>query len=293
MRFRSCVTLLLLLIAFACGGCFHSPSNEQRLASFREVMGDPLSAHALRASMLGRTVFVLSGHVRPVKTQNDQPALIIDGSWGYGTGVLLSSDGYVLTAAHCAMGRRAYVGMAEGSEPRVVEARIVWRGLNSSSKLDPERDIALLKLPASGAAALDWNAGLDVRTGSPVIGAGYQQVDGITRLTFAGGHISSMWDLDASQGEPKGRFVIIEHDAPLKHGDSGGPLLSPDGRLLAINVGAMARLFAPTIYIAIRPDPEWIEQVIAEDRASHAGGVLSDSWAPPRQWVLLHSNSSR
>jgi hypothetical protein len=64
----------------------------------------------------------------------------------------------------------------------------------------------------------------------------------------------------------------IRHNAPLREGDSGGPLADVDGRLIGINVKA-GRIFSPLhllgrkVGVAERPDLAWLRQLIERHAA--------------------------
>ena len=66
---------------------------------------------------------------------------------------------------------------------------------------------------------------------------------------------------ESTDGLPPTSLVI--HDAPVRKGDSGGPLTTLDGRLVALNV-----IYAPLTgrHQSVRPDPSWVDWVIGVDR---------------------------
>jgi hypothetical protein len=70
--------------------------------------------------------------------------------------------------------------------------------------------------------------------------------------------------------------TMVRHDMPLRHGDSGGPVVTPDGKLVGVESETFNQVFAFKSYEeACRPDPSWIEKVIEEDRRQHAGAAAA------------------
>lgn len=143
----------------------------------------------------------------------------------YGSGVIISRDGYVLTAAHVIdkPGKRATVRLADGSR---VRARTL--GVNHAVdagllKLEPRRprEWPFLKIgtstdlePGDWCLALGHPGGFDVKR-SPVVRLGRV-------LTVRG--------------------KTVQTDCTLNSGDSGGPLVDLDGRVIGIH----SRIAAPT-----------------------------------------------
>lgn len=141
---------------------------------------------------------------------------------GIGSGVLISPDGKVLTAAHVVdVASEIGVEFAEGER---VRARVIAS--------EPDADVALLQLETVPAGALPARlADSDrVRIGDRVfiIGAPY----GISR-TLTVGHLSGrhkpgrVWD----------RFALAEFlqtDAAINQGNSGGPMFNMDGDVVGV-----------------------------------------------------------
>ncbi|MFP5377471.1 MAG: S1C family serine protease [Acidimicrobiia bacterium] len=143
---------------------------------------------------------------------------------GAGTGVVLTADGEVLTNAHVVDGAST-VRVTLAGESRARTADVVGS--------DPAADLALLRIP--GAEALptaELGSSADVAVGDDVVAIG-------NALALRGGPtvtrgIVSALDrsLDTSAGTMTG---LLQTDASISSGNSGGPLVDARGRVIGIN----------------------------------------------------------
>ncbi|MGE5417192.1 MAG: S1C family serine protease [Acidobacteriota bacterium] len=136
-----------------------------------------------------------------------------------GTGFIINPDGYALTNNHVVEGR-SKVGI-KLSNGELTSAEVIAN--------DEDNDIALLKLGVCNLPTLRLASG-KVTEGEPVmaIGAPFSLDFSVTR-----GIVSNVSrDLDGKK--------MIQTDAPLNPGNSGGPLINQNGEVVGINTAIIA-----------------------------------------------------
>jgi len=148
----------------------------------------------------------------------DEPMSIVD---GLGSGVLISNDGKVLTAAHVV--QTADVAVVEFSDGQVLNARVIGS--------DVQSDVALLQLKEIPKGVMPAMLGdsdkVEVGDQVFVIGAPY----GISQ-TLSVGHLSGRHRLNRNNQSTSVEF--LQTDASINTGDSGGPMFDMAGNVIGI-----------------------------------------------------------
>lgn len=195
----------------------------------------------------------------------------VDGPTGQGTsigtGVVLTSDGEVVTNAHVvADATEVRVRLPGESEPR---SAVVLAA-------DPGNDLALVKVDATGLVPTTFAADGAVRLGDEVVAIGYAlDLDGGPSVTL--GIVSG---LDRTITTDAGALDrLVQTDAAISSGNSGGPLVNGLGEVVGINT-AVARgdttTSANNIGFAIAA-PE-VVRVIDQLRASAGGEARTEGY---------------
>ncbi|HEV8534903.1 MAG TPA: trypsin-like peptidase domain-containing protein [Candidatus Limnocylindria bacterium] len=138
-----------------------------------------------------------------------------------GSGVIVAPDGYALTNAHVVEGaREVAVTLMDGTEAR---ASVVGA--------DAATDLAVIRIPRSGLAAAELTETESLRVGQLVIAIG----DPLGfHSTVTTGVVSA---LGRSLAARDGRVIenVIQTDAALNPGNSGGPLVDTHAKVVGIN----------------------------------------------------------
>jgi S1-C subfamily serine protease len=140
-----------------------------------------------------------------------------------GSGFVFDRDGHIVTNFHVVEGADQI--QVSFSNRETVEARLVGS--------DPATDLALLQvdLPAGSLKPLALGDSDDVKVGEPVVAIG--NPFGLER-TITAGIVSA---LQRAVTSPSGNAIdhVIQTDAPINHGNSGGPLLNSRGQVIGVN----------------------------------------------------------
>ncbi len=176
-------------------------------------------------SLISQVAERLANSVVTISTTVDDD---FGGGRGVGTGVVLTSDGEILTNAHVIEdASEVVVRFAGESEPRV--AKVLASDLGN--------DLALIKVDATGLIAATFAKPGSVQIGDTVVAIGYAlALDGGPTVTS--GIVSALKrTIETDSGALNS---LIQTDAAISSGNSGGPLVNLKGEVVGINT-AVAR----------------------------------------------------
>jgi serine protease Do len=152
---------------------------------------------------------------------------------GVGTGFIIDESGIAVTNNHVVTGAATLeVYLNDGDRP--VNARLL--GVSECS------DLAVIDLEGDGYTALEWGDPDTIIEGLDVYAAGFPLTEEATieavDYTLTRGIISST----RADGETNWASVdsVLEHDARIRGGNSGGPLVGTDGRVVGVNYAGLA-----------------------------------------------------
>ena len=149
-----------------------------------------------------------------------------------GSGVLLDSEGYIVTNYHVVAGaRKLQVLLAVSVNHGPGKSILKPKGELVDAKLigiDSETDLAVLKIQAQGLSHLELGDSDSLRPGQIVLAFGSPL--GLEN-SVSMGVISAV----ARQLKSEDPMIYIQTDAPINPGNSGGPLVDTDGHVVGIN----------------------------------------------------------
>lgn len=146
---------------------------------------------------------------------------------GGGTGFLVSSDGLIVTNKHVVEDENADYTFLTNDEKKY-SAKVLAR--------HPSEDLAILKIEGKDFPTLELGDSDSLQTGQWVVAIG--NALGEFRNTVSTGVISGLSRSIVAQGGLGGSEKlnnIIQTDAAINSGNSGGPLLNLDGQIVGIN----------------------------------------------------------
>jgi 2-alkenal reductase len=144
-----------------------------------------------------------------------------------GSGVIIDAAGYIITNDH----------VIEGQQSLQI---IFSDGTKTAGTLvgaDPFSDLAVIKVTAKVPAVAQFGDSDRLEPGQPVVAIGSALGDFANTVTA--GVVSALHrDLDSNSTSPSMKD-LIQTDAAINHGNSGGPLLDLTGKVIGINVAVV------------------------------------------------------
>ena len=148
-------------------------------------------------------------------------------SQALGSGFVWSSDGIIVTNNHVVEGAsRITVNFQDGTQ---MKATLIG--------VDPDSDVAVLRVDAKGLTAAAVGTSSDLMIGETVIAVG--NPFGLSGSVTTG-VVSALGRSVPSKEEGRTFTDFIQTDASINPGNSGGPLLNIDGRVVGINTAIYA-----------------------------------------------------
>jgi S1-C subfamily serine protease len=181
---------------------------------------------------------------------------------GVGTGFVVRSDGVIVTNCHVVEHASKITVFSSDQTPKQYDARVIGG--------DCIHDLAILKIDATGLPTVSLGDSASLQLGQRVVALGYAlALEGGPTVTTG---IVSALDrtikatdpgCDACQNRQRTYTGVVQTDAAINHGNSGGPLVDMQGQVVGINTAGDDS--AQNIGFAIAIDS--VKQTIADAEA--------------------------
>lgn len=167
--------------------------------------------------------------------QNTNELFGSQADFGEGSGIIISSDGYILTNHHVvenALNNKTR-GIRTGSQIQVYLPSRIDKPYKAEIKgYDSKTDLAVLKIEEDGLPAIEFGNSDSVKVGEPAIAfgnpGGLEYMGSLTTGVVSG--LNRTVQLDGGK-----KIRLIQTDAAINPGNSGGALVNIKGQLIGVN----------------------------------------------------------
>ena len=176
-------------------------------------------------------------------------------SEGVGTGIIVDSNGYIITNSHVVSDGQAETITVQLSDGRELSGKVLWN--------DTTLDLAMVKVAATGLTAAELGDSDDVNIGSYAVAIGNPLGMNFERSVTQGiiSGLNRKITVSDSNGETE-MEGLLQTDASINAGNSGGPLLNNEGQVIGINSAKAASAEGLGFAIPINTAKPIIEEII-------------------------------
>ncbi len=231
---KSKKVISVILIVVLCGGAGFGGGMAANYFSGSTISGDNVTinadddvntAEAIATKVLPSVVGISTSTKVTYQSYNGEESGY---TTGVGTGIIIDSDGYILTNSHVISDGDAdtiTVELYDGTEKK---ATVLWN--------DSTIDLAIIKVDATGLTAAELGDSDDVKIGAYAVAIGNPLGLDFERSVTAGVISGLNRSITITEGQSSITMDnLIQTDAAINSGNSGGPLLNASGQVIGIN----------------------------------------------------------
>jgi serine protease Do len=183
----------------------------------------------------------------------------------HGTGVIVESNGVIVTNAHVVKDMKNIVVVTSNGT--------TYNG--HATNIDEESDLALVKIEASGLSPATFASSSDIRVGETVAAIG-------TPISFALRNSVTVGIVSGLDRSVNSQYQLIQTDAAINPGNSGGALINMNGEVIGINTMKYADFGVENLGFAIPVDTvKYVLkhfQLYGKVKRPYLGLELEESW---------------
>jgi S1-C subfamily serine protease len=206
-----------------------------------------------------------------------------------GTGIIISSSGLILTNNHVIDGAQSVTVQIDGQGAQLAATVVGY---------DPADDVALLKINDTSGLSLKvapLGNSDDVTVGEAVVAIGNAYGKGGTPTVVTGTVTGLDQSITASDGDSSENLTgMIQMDADIVEGDSGGPLIDAAGKVIGMDTAgsqSSASFGGQTTTQGFAVPIDTAEQVVAQIETGHSSGSINVGGGPYLGVLVEESNT--
>ena len=213
-----------------------------------------VNTYASTSDLFGQQGGLMQGYMMPRSNQKLDDYTQVS----YGSGVIISQDGLIITNNHViSSGSKVSVTLSDGTQ---YEAKILGQ--------DESSDLAVLKIEATNLKAVSIGSSKDLQVGQSVVAIGNPLSEEFSQ-TVTNGIISGV---NRKLKADNQSFSLIQTNAAINSGNSGGALVDSNGKLIGINTAKISAEGVEGIGFAIPIDEAMtiVQELVDKGSIEHA-----------------------